>query len=61
MRPDCELCGLSFADRQELAEHMQQHLDRFPNAVDRLYECDNCRRTFLRSDDLEIHGLKVHA
>lgn len=58
-RPDCELCGVSFEERNELEEHMEQHLgDAIPE--NKLFDCRNCRRSFFSFDDIDNHNRRVH-
>ncbi len=59
-QPSCELCGLTFPDRNDLQDHMTQHAE--PVTVEhKVFDCTNCRKTFLTFDDLDRHNKLVHA
>jgi uncharacterized protein with PIN domain len=58
-RPDCEICGISFDSRDHLQEHMEDHLDDV-RVEDKLFDCTNCRRSFLNIEHYEQHNRMVH-
>lgn len=56
---DCEVCGLSFQEAEQLQGHMEQHLYDI-HVENKAFDCENCQRSFFNIADFETHNQMVH-
>ena len=50
---ECEVCGVKFTLKNNLAKHMNRHTQK------KIWKCEHCKKTFLQRDQLIAH-LIVH-